>query len=61
MTIQKALQLSVCTLVLGATAHISAAHAQGQSPFTIRKPLDGSSVREKVRIEIPRASIGSGG
>ncbi|MCW3094749.1 MAG: hypothetical protein JWL77_367, partial [Chthonomonadaceae bacterium] len=42
-------------------AHISAAHAQGQSPFTIRKPLDGSSVREKVRIEIPRASIGSGG
>ncbi|MCW3053178.1 MAG: hypothetical protein JWN14_2348 [Chthonomonadales bacterium] len=61
MTIQRALQLSVCTLVLGGVAHISAAHAQGQSPFTIRKPLDGSSVREKVRIEIPRASIGSGG
>jgi hypothetical protein len=61
MTIHKALQLSVCTLVLGGAAHISAAHAQGQSPFTIRKPLDGSSVREKVRIEIPRASIGSGG
>jgi hypothetical protein len=61
MTIQKALQLSVCTLVLGGVANISASHAQGQSPFTIRKPLDGSSVREKVRIEIPRASIGSGG
>ena len=61
MTIHKALQLSVCTLVLGGVANISAAHAQGQSPFTIRKPLDGSSVREKVRIEIPRASIGAGG
>jgi len=61
MTIQRALQLSVCTLVLGGVAHTSAARAQGQSPFTIRKPLDGSSVREKVRIEIPRASIGSGG
>ncbi len=61
MTIQKALQLSVCTLVLGGVANIGASHAQGQSPFTIRKPLDGSSVREKVRIEIPRASIGSGG
>ncbi len=61
MTIHKALQLSVCTLVLGGVANISAAHAQGQSPFTIRKPLDGSSVRENVKIEIPRASIGSGG
>lgn len=61
MTIQKALQLSVCTLVLGGVANLGASHAQGQSPFTIRKPLDGSSVREKVRIEIPRASIGSGG
>jgi hypothetical protein len=61
MTIQKALQLSVCTLALGAAANMSVSRAQGQSPFTIRKPLDGSSVREKVRIEIPRASIGSGG
>lgn len=61
MTIHKALQLSVCTLALGGVANISAAHAQGQAPFTIRKPLDGSSVREKVRIEIPRASIGNGG
>ena len=61
MTIHKALQLSICALVLGGAANMSAAHAQGQSPFTIRKPLDGSSVREKVHIEIPRASIGSGG
>ncbi len=61
MTIHKALQLSVCALILGGVANISAAHAQGQSPFTIRKPLDGSSVREKVRIEIPRASIGTNG
>ena len=61
MTIQKALQLSVITFALGAAANMSASQAQGQSPFTIRKPLDGSSVREKVRIEIPRASIGAGG
>ncbi len=61
MTIHKALQLSVCALILGGVANLGAAHAQGQSPFTIRKPLDGSSVREKVRIEIPRASIGTNG
>src|SRR5579872_320498 len=33
------------------------ANAQNQAPFTIRKPPDGATVREKVRVEIPLASI----
>ena len=32
-------------------------HAQG-APFTIRRPPDGATVREKVHVEIPQASIG---
>ncbi len=35
--------------------------AQAQAPFTIRRPKDGTTVREKLRIEIPRASIHPGG
>ncbi len=32
-------------------------HAQG-APFTIRRPPDGATVREKVHVEVPQASIG---
>src|SRR5437016_12092249 len=35
--------------------------AQNDAPFTIRRPPDGSTVREKVRVEIPLASIPEGG
>src|SRR5712691_9901732 len=37
------------------------ANAQNEAPFTIRRPPDGSTVREKVRVEIPLASIPEGG
>src|SRR5215470_705989 len=36
------------------------ASAQNEAPFTIRKPPDGATVREKVRIEVPLASIPEG-
>src|SRR5262245_11297014 len=37
------------------------ASAQNDAPFTIRRPPDGSTVREKVKVEIPLASIPEGG
>lgn len=37
------------------------ASAQNEAPFTIRYPPDGATVREKVRIRIPLASIPEGG
>src|SRR2546425_6667276 len=36
------------------------AAAQNDAPFTIRRPPDGATVREKVRVEIPLASIPDG-
>ncbi len=60
MTFGKASAKYLGAVALGCIGSQSVAHAQG-SPFTIRKPLDGSHVREKVKIEIPRASIGKGG
>lgn len=60
MTLRNATVMAICVAALGGIAAQSSAHAQA-SPFTIRKPLDGAHVREKVRIEIPRASIGKGG
>ncbi|MCX6380013.1 MAG: hypothetical protein NT023_11150, partial [Armatimonadetes bacterium] len=30
------------------------------APFTIRRPLEGATVREKVRVEIPRGSVKEG-
>ncbi len=37
------------------------ANAQNEAPFTIRQPPDGSTVREKVAVKIPLASIPDGG
>src|SRR5512143_3129877 len=37
------------------------ASAQNEAPFTIRYPPDGATVREKVRIRIPLASIPEAG
>ena len=54
------LSLAACALALGGFGGLNSAHAQG-APFTIRRPPDGAHVREKVRIEIPRGSIGPGG
>jgi hypothetical protein len=39
----------------------SALAGQNEAPFTIRRPPDGSTVREKVRIQVPLASIPEGG
>src|SRR5450432_3206617 len=59
MTRRNATGLALFALALGCFASLSPAHAQ--SPFTIRRPKDGTTVREKLRIEIPRASIHAGG
>ena len=48
-------------LAVGITALFAGSSAFAQAPFTIRRPPDGSTVREKVRVEIPRASIREGG
>jgi len=37
------------------------AEAQNQAPFTIRRPPDGATVREKVKVQIPLGSIPDGG
>jgi hypothetical protein len=57
MTSRNALNLAVCVVALSSYGRVQAQ----QAPFTIRRPPDGATVREKVRIEIPRASIGTGG
>jgi hypothetical protein len=43
--------------VLG-IAYAASAHAQG-APFAIRRPPDGATVREQVRVEIPGPSVGA--
>jgi hypothetical protein len=61
MTIRKAVPLAVSAFLLGTLGSLGSAYAQGsQAPFTIRRPPDGATVKEKVRIEIPRASIRPG-
>ncbi len=56
MNISKALGLgfgiATCATAVSAFAQTA--------PFTIRRPLDGATVREKVRVEIPRGSIKEG-
>lgn len=49
--------LATVFVVVGASA---LAWAQS-TPFNILRPADGAIVRERVRIEVPRASIPSGG
>jgi hypothetical protein len=62
MTSRNAVCLAVCAVALSGFGSLANAHAQSaQAPFTIRRPPDGATVREKVRIEIPRASIRPGG
>ena len=56
MTIRKTLHLG-----MGMASLLLAGNAYAQSPFTIRKPLDNATVREKVRVEIPRASVNKPG
>lgn len=56
MTIRNAVPLAVCALTLFV---LDSAFAQ--TPFTIRRPPDGATVREKVNIDIPRDSIKPGG
>lgn len=46
-------------LTIGVAFSLTAVDAQ--TPFTFRRPKDGTTVREKQRIEIPRASIKPGG
>jgi hypothetical protein len=61
MLLRKATWVALGAGALGCIAAQAVATAQESAPFTIRKPLEGAHVREKVRIEIPRASIGQGG
>jgi len=56
--LQRRMILSAAVL-LSATA--LSAGAQNQAPFTIRRPPDGATVREKVKVQIPLASIPEGG
>src|SRR5690348_16023033 len=37
------------------------ASTQNEAPFTIRRPPDGATVREKVHVLVPLASIPTGG
>src|ERR1041385_8954054 len=61
MTGRKAIGLAVCALALGCFSNLSSAHAQGQAPFTIRRPSDGATVREKQQIVFPPKSVKPGG
>src|SRR5579859_1655021 len=56
---RKAFQMAACAAVLCGCLPVGQAHAQG-APFTIRRPPDGATVREKVVFEIPSASIPTG-
>ncbi|MEP6754314.1 MAG: hypothetical protein ABJA67_02345 [Chthonomonadales bacterium] len=56
--LQRRMILSAAVL-MSATA--LSAGAQNQAPFTIRRPPDGATVREKVKVQIPLASIPEGG
>ena len=60
MTFRSALKVAVCAFALSGLSGLSGAHAQSAA-FTITHPPDGTHVREKVRVEIPRGSIGPGG
>src|ERR1051325_5175667 len=57
---RNAIHVAACAVLLSGFGLAERAHAQG-APFTIRRPPDGATVREKVAIEIPRASIAPGG
>jgi hypothetical protein len=48
-------------LALSALSLCALNSASAQAPFTILKPPDGATVREQVKIEIPRKSIKAGG
>ena len=53
--------LAAATILVLAGAAGMTASAQTESPFTIRYPPDGATVREKVKIRIPLNSIPTGG
>lgn len=55
MSIRNVMPLAVCAFAFG-----SLGSARAQAPFTIRRPPDGATVKEKVRVEIPRSSIRPG-
>ncbi|MBS1715507.1 MAG: hypothetical protein JST30_14350 [Armatimonadetes bacterium] len=48
-------------VIVLALAALVASSAFGQANFTIRRPLDGSTVRETVKVRIPKNSIPPGG
>lgn len=56
MILRKVVPLAVCALAVS-----SVGQAYAQAPFTIRRPGDGWTVREKVPVQIPRSSIPPGG
>jgi hypothetical protein len=56
---RKAFHMAACAALLCGMMPVEQARAQG-APFTIRRPPDGATVREKVTIEIPSASMPPG-
>ena len=55
---RNAVRFAASAVAFGSLTSLSGrVQAQG-APFTIRRPPDGATVREKVRVEIPQASIG---
>ncbi|MBC7528668.1 MAG: Ig-like domain-containing protein [Chthonomonadaceae bacterium] len=58
MRFQNPLPLSCCVVVV---SMIAGGASFAQAPFTIQRPRDSATVREKVTIQIPRSSIRPGG
>ena len=58
MISRNAVRWAACAVALGSISSLSLRSSAQGSPFTIRRPPDGSTVRETVRIQIPRSSIG---
>ena len=59
MHVPRVTTLSGCLALLGIASQLVS--AQNAAPFTIRFPPDGATVREKVAVKIPLASIPKGG
>src|SRR5579883_826611 len=56
MTCRNVFRVAACAMVMNCASSLVSA----QAPFTIRRPPDNATVREKVVVEIPRSSIPSG-
>src|SRR5438132_1229385 len=53
-------KLLTAITIFGISAVAVRTSAQNEAPFTIRYPPDGATVRERVRVDVPLASIPEG-